>query len=220
LPDLPVEPDAPVLAEENPDVTPPPLPFRPLLRPRTAAGVVAAAVRTWGPGSRIDERRTVAELARGRPIRKFPRRPLLSVYRGVQVLVDQGEAMEPYGRDQLHVVDVISRVVGPEATTVGSFENCPSRGVWMLPRVGVVPGRPVVVLTDLGLGGPQVQPVRASATEWCRYAVGLARAGSPVIAFVPYSVDRAYRMVSRRIAVVLWDRASISAAQRARRRAS
>ena len=116
--------------------------------------------------------------------------------------------------------NLVGRVVGQEATAVGNFENCPSRGTWMFRQTAGVRGRPVLVLTDLGLGGPQVQPMRASAAEWCRYAVGVARAESPVIALVPYSVDPAHRMVSRRIAVVPWDRASVSTAQRARRRAS
>jgi hypothetical protein len=213
-------PDVPVLAPESHGGTPPMLPFRPLLRRRTAAGILAAAVRTWGPGSRIDERRTVAELARARPIREFPLRPRLSVYRGVQVLIDLGEALDPYGRDQQDVVGLALRVVGPEATTVGSFENCPSRGVWMLRHAAMAPGRPVLVLTDLGLGGPLVQPARASAAEWCRYAKRMTRAGSPTIALVPYPLTAADRVISRRIAVVAWDRASVSAVQRARRRAS
>jgi len=220
LPEPGPESGAPALPEENDDEPPPALPFRPLLPPRTAASVVAAAVRTWGPGSRIDERRTVDKLARGHPIREFPRRPRLSLNRGVQVLVDLGDALDPYGRDQQYVVDLVQRTVGPEATTVGSFENCPSRGVWMLPRPATLRGRPVLVLTDLGLGGPLVQPARASVAEWCRYARARARAGSPVIALVPYPLDRAYRAASRRIAVVPWDRASISAVQNARRRAS
>jgi hypothetical protein len=214
------EQQAPVLSEDSRSETLPSLPFRPLLRSRTAASVVTTAIRTWGPGSRIDERRTVAELARGRAIREFPRRPRLSVYRGVQVLVDLAEAMDPYGRDQQHVVDLVQRVVGREITMVGSFENCPSRGVWMLPRAAAVRGRPVLVLTDLGLGGPQVQPARASVDEWRRYARGLARAGSSVIALVPYPVDEARRVVGRRIATVPWDRASVSTVQQARRSAS
>ncbi len=211
---------AALLPEESPGEAPPALPFRPLLRPRTAAGVVAALVQTWGPGSRIDERRTVAELARGRPVRVLPLRPRLSLYRGVQVLVDLSEALDPYGRDQECVVKLIERVVGRQVTAVGSFENCPSRGVWLLPRAAAARGRPVLVLTDLGLGGPQVQPARASAAEWRRYASGVARAGSPVIALVPYPSGRAKRAVRRRIGVVGWDRASVSAAQRARRRVS
>jgi hypothetical protein len=141
------------------------------------------------------------------------------VYRGVQVLVDLAEAMDPYGRDQQHVIDLVQRVVGLESTTVGSFENCPSRGVWMLPRSAAV-GRPVLVLTDLGLGGPQVQPMRATVGEWRRYARGVARAGSSVIALVPYPMDRARRAVSRSIAVIPWDRPSVSMVQQARRRAS
>ena len=213
-------PGGSALPEENQDDVLPTLPFRPLLRSRTAVGVLAATVRTWGPGSRIDERRAVAELARGRPIREFPRQPRLSMYRGVHVLVDLGEALEPYGRDQEYVVDLVQRVAGREATTVGSFENCPSRGVRMRPRYVTVRGRPVLVLTDLGLGGPPVQPARAPAAEWYRYARGAARAGSPVIALVPYPLDGAHRTLIRRIAVVSWDRASVSAVQQARRRAS
>jgi hypothetical protein len=212
------EPAGLALPEEH--ETPAELPFRPLLPPRTAAGVAAALVRTWGPGSRIDEHRTVAELARGRPVRVLPRRPRPSLYRGAQVLVDQGEALDPYGRDQQAVVKLVQRVVGPRMTPVGTFENCPSRGIWLLPRSAAVRGRPVLVLTDLGLGGPQAQPDRASAAEWIRYARGAARAGSPVIALIPYPPGQARQAIRRRIAVAPWDRASVSAVQRARRRVS
>jgi hypothetical protein len=209
-----------VLPEENENGVPPALPFRPLLRPRTAAGVAAALVRTWGRGFRIDERRAVAALAGGRPVRALPRRPRLSLHRGVQILIDLSEALDPYGRDQQSVVALVQRVVGQQLAPVGSFENCPSRGVWLLPRSAAVRGRPVLVLTDLGLGGPQAQSARASAAEWASYAHRAARAGSPVIALIPYPPDRARGAIRRRIAVVPWDRASVSAVQRARRRVS
>ena len=214
--ELTLGPDVMALPEEG-DGTPPELPFRPLLRPGTAAGVAAALVRTWEPGSRIDERRAVDRLARGRPVREFPRRPRPSLRRGVQVLTDLGDAMDPYGRDQQSVVKLIQRVAGPRMTATGSFENCPSRGVWLLPRGAAVRGRPVLVLTDLGLGGPPVQPARASAAEWIRYARRAARAGSPVIALIPYPLGRVRGAARRRMAVVPWDRASVSAVQRARR---
>jgi hypothetical protein len=219
LSEPPAELAAQALPEEAQGERPPTLPFRPLLRPRTGAGVVAAAVRTWGPGSRIDERRAVAVLARGRPLRELPRRPRLSMHRGVQVLVDLGEALDPYDRDREYVVDLIRQVVGPELTTVGSFENCPSRGVWMQRRAAPR-GRPVLLLTDLGLGGRPVQPVRASVAEWYRYAKDVGRAGSPVIALVPYLLDRAHRAIRRRIAVVQWDHATVSTVRHARRRVS
>ena len=119
-----------------------------------------------------------------------------------------------------HAVELVRQVVGPEMTTIGYFENCPSRGVWMLPRAAAPPGRPVLVLTDLGLGGPPVQPLRASATEWGQYARDLRRAESPVIALVPYPLDRAHRAISRQIAVVQWDHATVSTARHARRRVS
>ena len=219
-PDEPETSAGPVLPEENENGVAAALPFRPLLRRRTAAGAAAALVQTWAPGSRIDERRAVAFLARRRPVRVLPRRPRLSLHRGVLVLADLSEALDPYGRDQQYVVALVQRVAGRHVAPAGSFENCPSRGVWLLPRSAAVPGRPVLLLTDLGLGGPQAQPARASTAEWVAYAHRVARAGSPAIALIPYPLDQVPAAIRRRMAVVRWDRASVSAVQRARRRVS
>jgi hypothetical protein len=131
---------------------------------------------------------------------------------GVQILVDGGDGMAPFAADQDHVVRQVRDLVGAERTEVRYFANAPLRGVgygpvwtWTDYRPPA-PGTPVLVLSDIGLGGWWLDPARAERSEWEEFARVIVGHGCELIALVPYPAARWPAWLTRRFAVATWDR--------------
>jgi len=187
--------------------------FAPLLKPVWERNLISAAVATCAPTGPLDVPRLVDTTARGRPLRTIPRLPQPSLFRGVQVLVDLGEGMEPFARDQAHLLEELRRIVGTESTSVAHFRNNPLRGTGVNPWTWGPyrpphPGTPVLALTDLAIGGPVLDPDRSSEGEWLTFAARLAHASCPLVAFVPYPERRWPRRLKRQTALICWDRST------------
>ena len=188
------------------------LDHEPLLPPGRACSILAAAVETRDLNGPVDIDRLVETVARARPVQQLPRLPLSSLVRGVQLLVDTGLGMEPFARDQQELTSELRRVIGRSRVTELRFRNIPTRGagsgpVWTWASyLPPAPGTPVLVLTDLGIGGPRVSPQRSQAWEWRTLAECLARRGSSLIAFVPYPSSRFPPGLARSMTIVPWDR--------------
>ena len=185
----------------------------PLLPPGQAGSILAAAVETRDLNGPVDIDRLVETVARARPVQRLPRLPLSSLVRGVQLLVDTGVGMEPFARDQQELASELRRVIGRSRVTELHFRNTPTRGAgsgpvwtWASYYVPPAPGTPVLVLTDLGIGGPRASPQRSQAWEWRALAERLARRGSSLIAFVPYPPSRFPAGLARSMTIVPWDR--------------
>ncbi len=197
-------------------------PFTPLLRPEWSPGIVAAANETIVRDGPIDVEAMVDSAARLELAESVPRRPRASLHRGVQLLVDIGDGMQPFRRDQLELVEAVRSIAGKHSTEVLYFRDCPTRdegagpgGVWTWRRYRLPePRRPVLVLTDFGIGGPQLRAAGGTVDEWVRVALLLARRESRLSAFVPYASDRwppALRAVAH---LVTWDRGTSRTAVR------
>src|SRR5206468_10029090 len=102
----------PTLNPDDADALPP---IMPLLRPKWSRGVLAAANETTVSDGPIDVERMVERAARVEPVVTVPRLPRPSLHRGVQLLVDIGEGMQPFRRDQEVLVEVARETVGRRA---------------------------------------------------------------------------------------------------------
>lgn len=198
--------------------------YEPLFVRSWSRELLAAAVARQVPGDRIDEQRLVRLVARARPVTEIPRRPRWSLSLGVQLLIDIGEGMEPFARDQSELADGMCHVVGNSRVTLLRFRDCPLRGagdgpIWTWQRyTPPEPGRPVLVLTDLGIGGPPVHPERSRPGEWVALASWLRRRSSPLIAFVPYGQNRWPDRLRKVMTIVQWDRSTTVASMHTRHR--
>jgi hypothetical protein len=200
------------LARYDPVVHGRDLPHEPLWEPAWTRELVAAALTTRATGHTIDESRAVNTIAHGRPLTDVPLIPRRTLSRGVQVLVDVGEAMVPYARDRTQLVRQIGLVAGHSRVTVLRFSSTPLRGAGASGRptwrryAPPEPGTPVLALTDLGIGGHPVDTGRASAAAWLQLAGWLERRASRLIALVPYPPARWPTALRRAITILRWDR--------------
>jgi hypothetical protein len=191
-----------------------PPPLTPLLTPQWTRAVTSTLARTWVDSGEFDVAKLVDVVTGLRPISRVPRRPLPTVRRGVQLLVDVGEAMMPFWRDQELMAATARRVIGDDLVTELRFVGSPLAGCWSL-RSGVpgpyhppASGTPVLLLTALNIQRPPTVRDRASDDEWLAFVSMVRHAGCAVTALVPYTKDRWPRALERVLPMICWDRSS------------
>ena len=187
-------------------------PIEPLFHPGQVRGILIASLAARSFDGPIDALRVIAQAARLEPIDSIPRLPGPTLRRGAQVLVDQSTAMDPFLDDKGQILTAISQVVGVPRLRVFHFIGCPTRGVfsarqdeaslWSPPPHGT----PVVLISDLGIGGSLLDRDHSTRGEWLGMAQRCRAKSCPVLAFVPFAPDRWDRELARRITMIHWDR--------------
>ncbi|WP_105971620.1 hypothetical protein [Streptomyces geranii] len=216
VPRDPVEPLARPTAERVP------LPHLPLLVPRWTSAILRAMLSLQVREGPVDIPALIDTLAHGRPVARLPRRPVPTLRYGVQVLVDRGVGMQPFRRDQDQLVGQIRTVVGSGLVEVGYFSDLPQHGTgpgarWT--RTAYTPpeaGRRILLLSDLGLGGPPDNPHRALRTDWEEFVGLVTRAGCSVVALSPYPPERWPGWMTRLLPLVSWDRTTTASRTKVR----
>jgi hypothetical protein len=190
------------------------LDHEPLFAPRSAAATVAAAVATEIDDGPLDVEAIVAALARRQPLQRLPRKRRRSLRFGVQVLIDMGEAMQPFARDEQVLVDQVRRIVGVDRTSLLYFADCPVRGAGPGPRrtwrtySPPKSGTRVLVVSNFGIGGPALYIERSQEKEWRAFVMGVRRAACTVIGLVPYPPGRWPHQLATLLPLVTWDRST------------
>lgn len=194
-----------------------------LLDPRWSREVLAcmlATIRCDGP---VDAAAVVEAVARGLPVDPVPRLRRRSLTRGAQLLVDTGGGMQPFMRDVWELVEQVERLMGPANVRTLMFCDAPTRGagdgpVWdWRPYVSPEQGSPVLVLSDLGIGGPRGRRERSRQAEWLKLAARLATTKSRLFALVPYPSERWDPRLVEAMTLVEWDRTTTVSKVYARR---
>ncbi|WP_217577704.1 hypothetical protein [Mesorhizobium sp. GbtcB19] len=185
--------------------------IEPLLDPRRSRAIlqmISSRRMRVGP---LDIRDITRHAAQQKPLARLPRLPAETLRSGVQLLIDIGPSMEPFSQDtNALVIDVMS-IVGAGAE-IRYFRACPLRGVLdaetgLTVRYDPPPqGRPVLVATDLGIGGALGGLPRSRPAEWRMFGDTLRRRGSAVTVLVPYPQRRLPTWSPATLRVLGWDR--------------
>ncbi|MFK0018781.1 hypothetical protein [Streptomyces sp. NPDC090798] len=209
---LPFEWTAPSLPPPDRSRLQAPLSYDPLLAPRSTSALLHLALSKQVDQGELDVERVVEQLSQGLPLESLPRRPVRTVRFGVQVLADLGVGMEPFSRDVHETVHHVRATVGHEHTQVAYFDHCPVRGAGPGPRwtwreyVPPAPGTRILILSDLGMGGPRLNARRGTRAEWERLVRTLAYAQCTAVAFVPFPEQRWPSWAAKLLPLVPWDR--------------
>lgn len=197
-------------------------PLEPLLVPEWTRAILSTALSTACGEGDVDVERVAERIARREAVTAVPRLPLTTLRRGVQVLVDQGQGMQPFMRDLTAIQGEIRRVAGEHRARVLRFAGTPLRAAGAGPRgrwgeyLPPPRGTPVLLLTDLGIGRPQLSADPATVEEWLELAAVVRRAGCPLVALVPYGAHRWPAALRDAMTLVEWDRPTSAARVRAR----
>ncbi len=196
------------LASPPADADPPPPP--PLFVPRWERALISTAVATREATGTVDVPAVVRRLAAGEALTSVPRRSRPSLRSGAHVLLDVGVGMLPFTADRTALVASLRRFIGRDRTTVDRFVGTPLHGVGSGPRnrrrrFEPTPGRPVVLVSDLGVAGA---PDAADPAEWLAFLSSMRERGCRTIAFMPYPASRLAPAVGQRLSPVFWDRST------------
>ena len=198
----------------------PPTPHDTLFSPPSsrAMGAALAAVRV--ADGDVDTDRLVAALADGQPLRHVPRLPVWTLRHGLQVLVDQGPAMQPWHADVDQLLGLLERLLGEAQLQVLGFDGEPLQGCrhpgtgetmrWPAPP----PGAAVLLLSDLGITRLPGRPRPQAARHWQGFARAAAQAGAAVRVLVPQAPSRWPVGLPVPLRLLWWDRRTTVAAVR------
>ena len=198
----------------------PPVP--PLFAPLSQRGILSALVAVLVEEGEPDLQAIIAALVGSRGLRRLPRQFVATTRCGVQVLVDAGIGLDPYREDQHQLVQALDDLLADDRFDVLSFVGCPTRGVqsadsddvraWSPPPLGT----PILVVSDLGLGGPPLHGDAGTVGEWRRFALRAREAGAAVVALLPYESRRWPEALTRVMTMVHWsERTTVGDVRRA-----
>ena len=130
---------------------------------------------------------------------------------GADVLLDMGEHMAMFSREQARLVQTMRRVLGRGMVSTFRFVGSPVRGVLGQSTSGFEvyrparQGWPVIVLTDLGIGGGAAA---ASSSEWLEFSRLVRAGGCHLLALVPYPAARSSADLASSMHIIEWGRAT------------
>jgi hypothetical protein len=191
------------------------LPFEPLLAPQSTRAILSLALSTRQEDGELDINRIIEHIVSGQPLTRIPRQPLRTLRVGIQLLLDRGQGLMPFARDQEHLLENILNVVGRDRVQQLRFADSPlwgcgpeSRFTWGR-YAPPTPGTPVVLLTDLGIAGRRDPTIGAPEDEWLEFAARVRAANCPLLAIIPYVDWRRWPTRLRRVMTILaWDRST------------
>jgi hypothetical protein len=183
-------------------------------------GLLTAMLASWDAEGPLHVPHIVEALAQLRALPVLPRENAATMRRGVQFLVDGGLGMSPFRFDVEQLLQAIARLLPPERMRTFHYIGSPLRKcladgadvlkTWAPPARGT----PVMLVSDLGIGGPSLNDDRATVPEWLEFANAVRRAGCPLLALVPYGPDRWPRVLARAVRIIHWDHRTSAAAVR------
>lgn len=186
----------------------PPEPPLPAVQARSSMATLTAS---WRRGRRLDMVTLVKRSARLEP----PTACFLAELRTaplVQILVDRGEGMEPYADDLDFLTAQLKDVAGRDRIEQRTFVGTPRRGLdpdvftgetaeWKRPAAESL----VLILTDLGMGGPPGSRDRAPAEEWRTVAEAVASVQANLRVLTPFPPNRFPPGFAESMRIASWD---------------
>jgi len=187
----------------------PPAPL-PLFSRAQRRGILSAALSTYVDEGDIDLDAAIESLAALRPLTRLPRTRVPTLRRGVQLLIDRGTGMDPFLADQDGLIRQLDDILSKDRLEILYFMECPMRGVadrpggrrrpWRAPPSAI----PVLLVTDLGIGGPPLAEDRATVREWLRFSQMAHGLGHTPIGLVPYEARRWPPLLARAMVLLHW----------------
>jgi hypothetical protein len=184
--------------------TPPP---EPLLRRAWQRAIITEIGATFRAEGEPDVPALVESIAQQKLPKQIPRQRVKSNRLGLCCYLDIGDGMGPFAADQKEFVRDLQRVVGKDLLSLRRFRGTPlypGRKDNITDELPA-PGRPVLILSDLGIGRPRYSSDAAPVSEWLKFAEMLREAGCSAVALVPYPRARWSFELQKAITILFWD---------------
>ena len=181
----------------------------PLFHPSTVNGVLSAALRTRIVGRRIDDRRLLDRVVQAKPLFPVPRLPEATLLHGTQLLLGQHDSMVPFYEDFSDLIGSLKQLLGETKLEVFKFRSHPNEASYWT-RQGqkvwkAIGGRPVMLVTDFGLGDSSDNSRTISKSRWTKFAQELKQCGCPLVSLVPMPPGNWPAWVAQDFNAIHWD---------------
>lgn len=184
--------------------------YTPLFQPQSQRAILSQALSATVNSAEPDLEEIVRRIGRAVPLDRLPMKPIRTLSRGVQLLIDLGAGMEPFAVDRARIGREILSLTGNVERL--RFRGSPLDGVmgegmfqsrpWQPPQ----PGVPILVVSDLGMNRWSPRVVPGSVGRWIEFSRAANEAGCPVLALVPLDQADWLPALERRISMIPWDR--------------
>jgi hypothetical protein len=178
----------------------------PLLAPMSQRVMLLAMLATFVSGHNVDLRRLIDRIAVRTPLRKIPHLRKRSVRRGVQLLLDVGERMQPFFDDQIQLIEYLTPLMPEGRIQVVRCHGAPPARPFAGEYLPPSPGTPILLVSDLGRGGGALSPFGARADVWIDFARHMEALGCHVLVLAPVSQDKIGPKLREFLHIVTWDR--------------
>ena len=155
--------------------------FRPLFREQWFLGIISTVLAIQEESREIDHHQLRRIISKAHVFERLPLLTRSTVSRGVHVLLDHSESMQPFWRDQDELVNRLQRILGKIKVKIDWFEYnvfrpIESRLFWHTRMPNRFTDKtPILVVSDFGIGD---NPSLARYMEWDPWFPVLQRARS------------------------------------------
>ncbi|MFC3453335.1 hypothetical protein [Amycolatopsis speibonae] len=193
---------------QQPGYEPPPtsLPHEPLLAQRTARDILQAALSRPERCGDIDLPALIDRICANRPVGALPRRPVPTTRFGVRLLLDRGEAMAPFQRDQTELIAAVRALTGRTTAVTWFFASLPDPAL----ELRCPPGTRVLVVS----GFDTLSHAFCDRRAWRRLVDRWRERDVSPVALLPFPENRIPGWLTRLMPTLSWDRTTTAAAVR------
>jgi hypothetical protein len=175
-----------VLAETE-DVVEPLTRYVSLFNENWFRAIMSLLLSTQTPSTELDLKLIEKGLIQMSPIARVPYRFRRSLERGVQILLDISESMQPFWRDEAELVAALSHLIDKHKMRVSEFEIFSQRQiVWQEESQELLePEIPLLLVTNFGVSNEETMPLLRNNESMLRLLAQAKSKKCPVIALVP-----------------------------------
>lgn len=165
--------------------------YQPLFHDKHLLGIASALLGAPMDSTQVDIPRAAKRIAAGLPLDSLPMQQRRKLTRGVQVLADRSESMQPFWQDQIEWLKRLNRLLGESVVQSSWFIYEPlfpsDRQIdWLTPPPErFAPSTPVLLITDFGLGKGESGFYPEDWQAWLPLLQKARDSHSPLIALLP-----------------------------------
>ena len=159
-------------------------PYQPLFRDLLWRALVRALFATSTVTSAVDLRLIIKHASSGRPLNRLPWRLKATLRRGVVLILDHSDSMQPFWRDERELVERCGRIIGASGVRAYWVEtdlwsDTDARLRWLQRAPDFLAARtPVVIVSDFELG-KEIVPRWPLLAPWLPVIEKARSAGAP-----------------------------------------
>ena len=185
--------------------------FSPLFDPNHERAIFQDTLYTEVAEGEILLDNFIEHIVKGRPIEEILYESVPTFRNGVQVILDTSESLAPFYRDQQALIGNMQTMLGKGMVKIHPFYGFPFGSKeevksYLHENLKLIPGVPVLFLSDLGLLNTDDLSKRDERKHWLYFCEFVGELGSRAIAYIPVPEQHWGKTLQKSCDLYYWDR--------------